>query len=284
VNHSRIGTVVRIAVMSIAALTLVCAGTMVNGSPVSAAGQAPYDVIFGHFSPFTTFPDPGDELERSRVDVSIDGTEVASGVAYGDQVSADPLDAGSYEIVVQPLYWSAGAYMQTIDIPPASASSFSDPAILLAYAGGASDIWFHVDVLAVEMAPPASGSRVRFVHFAPYAIDKESEYTVCNLDGSTFFGMTMYNYSKVSNYKDIPAGSYTVYLAGSHGAGCAGTHLSPNITIALGEASVADFIAIGTNEKQDPYSNQLTVHTVAGQVNASAVMWDDYVYIPMAMR
>lgn len=273
--------VVRTAGLWVAVVALVVASLATGGAPVSAAGDQTVNITFLHVAPFA------DSIERSKVNVRIDGVEVASDVPYKEQVTGLTLEPGSHEVVVEPTAWPEATYTETIDIPAAS-PGLVDPGYMLVYAGGAADIWFHVDVVPFEQEPPASGAQIRFVHYAPYSIDKESEYTICRADGSTFFGITMYNYGKVSPYQVIPAGTYgPLYIAGSH-VGCSKANaLTTDITITFADGSVADFVAIGTNASPHPtkaFRNELEVFSVQTTAGPSAVLATPEVYLPITVN
>ena len=254
-------------------VALVVAGVVVTGAPIQAAGNESINnestnIVLAHFAPFA------DTSSRSRVNVHVDGQPLALDMVYLEQVRELKLDAGTHEIEVDPVEWVGGTITQTIEIPAPGAGAFVDPGAVLAIVGGTSGMSLDVFVQAVEQASPASGAQIRLTNVALFAVDGDSEYTLCNADGTVFYGMEMVSYGKSSDYVVIPAGMYPVYLAGSYGA--CDNRLTPNLTIVFFEKIVADLYAVGTNTSPT-FPNSLTV------VSPSAVVLIPSVLLPLVM-
>jgi hypothetical protein len=254
-------------------------------SPQAAYAETDESVnaTLGHFAPFSDSPD------RGKVDVWIDDVLVADDLPYLGQVQNVMLEAGTHQIDVTPTEWEDGAFTQTIEVPAPGSSSLDDPGVLLAINGGTSDIWLNVAVQPIEQSPPATGAKVRFFQLAPYALNGDSEYNVCNEDGSIFFGMTMVKFGVLNEYTTVPSGSYQLYLTGSHNAGCSGSKLTPMMTMQLAESSVGDFIAVGTNEpppskEVPPFPIGLEMVTVETQATSSSIILDDLAYLPLMVQ
>ena len=265
--------------MIVFVVALVMAGIVVTGAPTQAAGNESLNnestnnesinIVLAHFAPFA------DTSIRSRVNVHVDGQSLAIDLAYLEQVRDLSLDAGTHEIVVDPVEWVGGTITQTIEIPAPGAVAFVDPGAVVAVVGGTSGMSLDVFVRAIEQASPASGAQIRLTNVALFAVDGDSEYTLCNADGTDFYGIKMVPYGKSSDYVVIPAGMYPVYLAGSH-TGC-DNRLTPNLTIVFSEKSIADLYAVGTNTSS-AFPNSLTV------VSPSAVVLTPSMLLPLVMN
>lgn len=270
-NHPERQAGMRKAGILLVTLVLVVIGVVLTRTATYAASGQENNTVLGHFAPFS------DALNRSVVNVRIDGQPVATGLPYLGQVHDLELEPGTHEIVVNPTEWPGGTITETFDIPAPNSETLIDPGVALMLAGGTSSIPLDVVVQAIERAAPDSGTRVRFVHLAPFAPDGESDYTVCKSDGTVFFDMTSYGYGASSAYTDVPAGTYELYLASSL-QGC-DERLTPDIPITLRDKSVADLVAVGTNASP-VFPNSLTIISVERSADGEA----PELFLPMILK
>lgn len=259
----------RIAGVIMVVLVLATLG-IVNGSgTLRAESGATFTTTLGHFAAFS------DSLERSQVVVQIDGQQAAAELAYLQQVQNLTLDTGTHEIVVDPQEWSGGAITQTFELPVPGTIGLNNPGAVLAINGGTSGVPLNVLVQMIEQSTPSQGVLIRLTNLALFAVGGESEYTLCNADGSPFYNVDMVRYGESSEYVVIPGGLYPVYLAGSYG-GC-GARLTPDLLLMLEDKSVANLYAVGSNASS-VFPDTLTV------VSTSAVVLRPEVYLPTVVN
>jgi hypothetical protein len=269
VNTQMSDGALRLICTAAAVLVLVVLGVVANAALSQAASDAEFNTTLGHFAAFS------DSVERSQVDVRIDGQQIASSLAYLEQVQNLTLEIGTHEIVISPLEWVGGTITETFELPVPGTNGLVDPGVLLAINAGTSGIPLGVMVQAIEQMPPSDGAQIRLTNLALYAVNGESEYTLCNADGTPFYNLEMVRFGESSDYVVIPAGTYRVYLAGTF-MGCTDP-LTPELLLTFADASVADLYAVGTNASS-AFPNTLTV------VSANAIVKRPVAYMPVILN
>lgn len=233
--------VVNLSLSVIACLTIGFFISVLHATPVQASTEEEIETVFGHFAPFA------DTIYRSRSDISLGGKTLGTELPYLAQVTNLSFVSGTHEIVVDPLEWPGYVFTKTVTIPNPGVSGLTDPAVLVALIGGAGATPLDVFVQPIERAAPAEGVQVRLTHLSPYSVGGDTEYAMCNRDGTPFIGIERIGYGESSDYAIVPSGLYPVYLSSSS-AGCADP-LTSVLYLVLDEQSVADLYAVGSNEK-----------------------------------
>lgn len=154
-------------------------------------------VNIAHLAPFAADPDTG-------VTVTLDGTDILTGFAYGDSTGYLYLNPGSYDVEITPDLTGTVAITGTLSLAADTAYT------VIAVGDGANQPLGLVQLEDDNTAPATGNFRLRIGHMAPFASGAEVIADVRMQNGAVILNDV--DFTDASAYLELPAGTYNLKI------------------------------------------------------------------------
>lgn len=194
-------------------------------------------VLVAHLAPFADTP------EGTSVNILVDGTEVLTGVQFGEFSDYLTIEggAGTYTIDVLPTGDVNPAITETVTL--ADDTDYTAAAI----GDGTNQV---LDLLLLEddnSAPAAGQVKVRVVHAAPFADTTDgTRVSIRTASGDVVGGLSDVPYPVASEYLQLPEGTYDLKVTSVDGS----TNLIDPLPVDLSAGAILTLFAVGDGVNQ----------------------------------
>jgi hypothetical protein len=198
----------------------------------AAAPQANPRFAVVHLAPFAADPD-------TAVDIEIDGSPFAAGVAYGASTTYTESVSGTYLVEVFP----AG---ETTLIMSKTVTLLDDKDFTIVAIGGANGWDPQLIVLEDDKTPPAAGmAKVRSGHLAPFAAAEPDTLADVRLQDGTVIADDV-AFGDIGAFLELAAGTYDFKITTPDGA----TTLIDPMPVTVNDGDVVSVFAAGDGTNQ----------------------------------